>query len=196
MPQTQQWTRGLVVSAAAVAALSIPSTALAQAVDYRVLATNKTSTMEKELNEGAEAGFRYQAVMGGDTAIGGSEVVVVVSRVAEAKGRFSYKLLATSKTSTMEKELQQAADAGFEYRGQTVFKSTFGGEEVVCILERDKDAGAERSQYKLVATSKTSTLQKELLEAGRTGYQVLGMTVGKTALGGNELVAILRRSKS
>jgi hypothetical protein len=186
----------LVVSAAAVAALSVPSRAVAQAVDYRVLATNKTSTMEKELNEGAEAGFRYQAVMGGDTAIGGSEVVVVVSRVAEAKGRFSYKLLATSKTSTMEKELQQAADAGFEYRGQTVFKSTFGGEEVVCILERDKDAGAERSQYKLVATSKTSTLQKELLEAGRTGYQVLGMTVGKTALGGNELVAIMRRTKS
>ena len=196
MHQTQNWTRGLVVSAAAVAALCVPSRALAQPVDYRVLATNKTSTMEKELNEGAEAGFRYQAVMGGDTAIGGSEVVVVVSRVAEAKGRFSYKLLATSKTSTMEKELQQAADAGFEYRGQTVFKSTFGGEEVVCILERDKDAGAERSQYKLVATSKTSTLQKELLEAGRIGYQVLGMTVGKTALGGNELVAILRRAKS
>jgi hypothetical protein len=196
MPQTQGWTRGAVVSAAAVAALSVPSRALAQSVDYRVLATNKTSTMEKELNEAAEAGFRYQAVMGGDTAIGGSEVVVVVSRMAEAKGRFSYKLLATSKTSTMEKELQQAADAGFEYRGQTVFKSTFGGEEVVCILERDKDSGAERSQYKLLATSRTSTLQKELLDAGRVGYQILGMTVGKTAMGGNELVAILRRPRS
>jgi hypothetical protein len=196
MPQTQGWTRGLVVSAAAVAALYVPSRALAQSVDYRVLATNKTSTMEKELNEAAEAGFRYQAVMGGDTAIGGSEVVVVVSRVAEAKGRFSYKLLATSKTSTMEKELQQAADAGFEYRGQTVFKSTFGGEEVVCILERDKDSGADRSQYRLLATSRTSTLQKELLDAGRIGYQILGMTVGKTAMGGSELVAILRRPRS
>jgi hypothetical protein len=196
MPQTQGWTRGLVVSAAAVAALYVPARAVAQSVDYRVLATNKTSTMEKELNEAAEAGFRYQAVMGGDTAIGGSEVVVVVSRTAEAKGRFSYKLLATSKTSTMEKELQQAADAGFEYRGQTVFKSTFGGEEVVCILERDKDSGAERSQYRLLATSRTSTLQKELLDAGRIGYQILGMTVGKTAMGGNELVAILRRPRS
>jgi len=196
MARTQISTPDLFLAATVVAALQLPAPALAQSVDYRVLATNKTSTMEKELNEGAEAGFRYQAVMGGDTAVGGSEVVVVVSRVAEAKGRFSYKLLATSKTSTMEKELQQAADAGFEYRGQTVFKSTFGGEEVVCILERDKDAGAERSQYKLVATSRTSTLQKELLEAGRVGYQVLGMTVGKTAMGGNELVAILRRPKT
>lgn len=174
----------------------LPSAALAQRVDYRVLATNKTSTMEKELNEAAEAGFRFQAVMGGDTAIGGSEVVAVVSRGAEPKGRFAYKLLATSKTSTMEKELQQAADAGFEYRGQTVFKSTFGGEEVVCILERDKESGTERSQYKLIATSRTSTLQKELLEAGSIGYQIVGMTVGKTAMGGNEVVAILRRPRT
>ena len=96
----------------------------------------------------------------------------------------------------MEKELQEAADAGFEYRAQTVFKSAFGGEEVVCILERDKDAGAQRSQYKLVATSKTSTLQKELLDAGAAGYRVLGMTVGKTAFGGRELVAIVRRAKT
>jgi hypothetical protein len=49
-------------------------------------------------------------------------------------------------------------------------------------------------QYKLVATSKTSTLEKELLEAGAAGYEVIGMTVGKTALGGNELVAITRRA--
>jgi hypothetical protein len=51
--------------------------------------------------------------MGGDTAIGGSEVVVVMSRSGGSKGRFGYKLLATSKTSTMERELQQAAERGF-----------------------------------------------------------------------------------
>lgn len=163
-------------------------------IEFRVLATNKTSTMEKELNEAAEAGFRFQAVMGGETTVGGNEVVAIVSRTADAKPRFGYKLLATSKTSTMERELQEAADAGFEYRDQTVFKSTFGGEEVVCILERDKDAAdSQRSQYKLMATSKTSTLQKELLEAGAAGYQVVGMTVAKTAMGGKELLAITRR---
>jgi hypothetical protein len=163
-------------------------------IEYRVLATSKTSTMEKELNEAAEAGFRFQAVMGGETAIGGSEAVAVMSR-SESKGRFGYKLLATSKTSTMEKELQTAADAGFEYRAQTVFNSTFGGEEVVCILERDKDGGSRGSQYKLVATSKISTLQKELLEAGSAGYEIVGMTVAKTAMGGDELVAITRRTR-
>jgi hypothetical protein len=161
----------------------------------RVLATSKTSTLEKELNEAAEAGFRFSAVMGGETAIGGKEVVAVVTRAGASPsgGRYLYKLLATSKTSTMEKELREAADAGFEYRGQTVFESLFGGQEVVVILERDKDV-TTRSDYKLIATTKTSTLEKELLEVGNAGYSVVGMTVSKTALGGKELVAILKRS--
>jgi hypothetical protein len=165
-------------------------------VEYRVLATSRTSTMEEELNQAAEAGFRFDTVMGGDTAFGGSEVVVVMSRSGEIRGRFAYRLLATSRTSTMQKELQEAAAAGFEYRGQTVFKSRFGGNEVMSILERDKDATGPPSEYRLVATSRTSTLQKELMEAGAAGFHVVGMTVAETALGGDEVVAIMRRTKA
>src|SRR5688572_19692224 len=103
-----------------------------QATESKVFATSKTSTLEKELNEAADAGFRFAAVMGGETAIGGKEVVAVVTRNGAPRvgGRFLYKLLATSKTSTMEKELREAAEAGFEYRDQTVFESLFGGQEV------------------------------------------------------------------
>jgi hypothetical protein len=191
--------RLLILSLAAMSTFAIvPSTALAQSrpgIEYRVLATNKTSTMEKELNAAAELGFRFQAAMGGETAIGGNEVVSVVSKAEGSKGHYAYKLLATNRTSTMEKELQAAAEAGFEYRAQTVFNSAFGGDEVVCILERDKDAAEARGQYRLVATTKTSTLEKELVDAGQAGYQVLGMTVAKTALGGKELVAIMRRDR-
>ena len=92
-----------------------------------MLATNKTSTMQKEMQEAATAGYRFAAVMGGETSFGGNEVVVLMQKPASADGRFEYRLLATSKTSTMQKELQAAADAGFEYIGQTVFESTFGG---------------------------------------------------------------------
>ncbi len=172
------------------------------AIEHRVLATRRTSTMENELNEAAEAGFRFQAVMGGETAFGGNEVVVVVSRAAArrpavdsgfgARGRYAYKLLATQKTSTMQKELQEAADQGFHYRGQTVFSTAFGGKEVVVILERDKDAEPESFEYKLFATTKTSTLQRELQAAASAGYELVGMTVGETAFGGKELVAITR----
>lgn len=167
----------------------------ASAIEYRVLATGKTSTMEKELNEAAEAGFKFRSVMGGETVFGGNEVVAVMSRSGQTKSRYAYRLLATARTSTMQKELQEAADGGFHYAGQTVFDTLVGGDEVVVILERDRDAERLRFEYKLFATSKTGTLQKELLEAGAAGFEVVGMTVSKTALGGKELVAITRRAR-
>lgn len=171
------------------------ASAQAPGVEYRVLATNKTATMEKELNEAAESGFRFSAVMGGDTAFGGSEVVVVMSRGGQPRGRYAYRLLATSKTSTMQKELQQAADAGYHYRGQSVFETSFGGDETVVILERDEETASLAFEYRLLATSKTSTLDDELRGAGAAGYELVGMTVAKTAFAGSELVAITRRPK-
>ena len=165
---------------------------LAAEQDVRVLATAKTSTMEKEMNEAAEAGFRFAGVMGGDTAFGGSEVVVIMTRTSD-RPRLQYRLLATGKTSTMEKELQQAGDEGFEYRGQTVFKSTFGGKEVAVILERDKSVEPVAYRYRVLATSKTSTMEKELQQSTAAGYEFVGMTVGKTLIGGEEVVSILRK---
>ena len=162
--------------------------------DVRVLAANKTSTMEREMNEAAEAGYKFAGVMGGDTAFGGSEVVVLMTRIPAGSPGFGYKLLATSKTSTMQKEMQQAGDVGFEYRGQTIFKSTFGGKEVVVVLERDKAVTQPtKYEYRLLATKKTSTLQKEVSEATATGFAFVGMTVADTAIGGDEIVSILRK---
>jgi len=165
--------------------------------EYRLLATSKTSTMQKEMDEAGEAGFRFAGVMGGDTAFGGSEVVVVMSKDRESQdqGDYQYKLLATSKTSSMQKELQQAGDGGFEYRGQTVFQTKFGGQEVVIILERDRNKPSSHYEYKLLATKKTSTMQKELSRAGDTGFEFVGLTVGTTRFGGAELVSILRRQE-
>ncbi len=161
---------------------------------YKVLATSKTSTMEKEMNAAAEAGYVFAAVMGGETAFGGNEAVVVMEKHPVAQ-RMAYKLLATNKTGTMQKEMRAASDLGFEYVGQTVFTSLFGGEEVVVIMQRDKDDPTPKHEYLLLATSKTSTLEKELNEAGGGGYSVIGMTVGQTAMGGAELVAIARRER-
>ena len=163
--------------------------------EYRVLATKKTSTMDEELNEAADAGYRAVGIMGGSTAWGGSEVVVIMERDREdiEEGRYQYRLLATSKTSTMQNELQEAGDAGFTYVGQTVFSSTFGGQEVVIVLEHDRDVEQLNYEYKLLATSKTSTMQDELQEAADAGYVFVGVTVASTTFGGDELVTILRR---
>lgn len=179
------------------ACLSLTPSLVRAQVDYRVIATNKTSTSEKEMNEAADAGFRFGGTMGGETAFGGSEVVTVMYRDAGAEpGRFAYRLMATSKTSTMQKEMQEAGDAGFDYQGQTVFKSTFGGRETVVILERDRNVKERpRYEYRLLATTKTSTLQKELLEAGGAGFTFVGLTVAETLVGGKEVIAILRRTQ-
>lgn len=180
---------------ALVAILAMPSAAFAQST-FKVLATNRTATMEKEMNQAAEAGLRFGAVMGGETAMGGKEVVVVMQKAAPDAPEYQYRLLATSKTSTMKRELQDAADAGYAYVGQTVFETLFGGREVVCILERERGKRGDSGwEYELLATNRTGTMEKELQAAGRDGYEVVGLTVSQTAMGGNEVVAILRRKR-
>lgn len=164
--------------------------------EYKLLATGKTSTMEKELNEAADAGFRFEGVMGGETSFGGKEVVSILSRdpSGEAKARYQYKLLATNKTGTMQKEMTEAAAAGFVYRGQTVTDSMFGGREVIVIMERNRDTSGPVAEYRLLATSKTGTMQKELSEVAEAGYRYRGVTVAKTSFGGSEVVVITERS--
>ena len=174
--------------------LILPSSGFCQETEYKLLATKKTSTMDKELNEAANAGFRFEGVMGGETGFAGSETVVVMSRpLGDAPTQYEYKLLATSKTSTMQNELQEAAAAGFILKGQTVFKSTFGGKEVITILERNKDNPVPQFEYRLVATSRTSTMEKELQEVSAAGFRFDGMSVAGTLIGGSEIVIIVKR---
>jgi hypothetical protein len=162
-------------------------------LEYRLLATNRTSTMQSEMSEAGAEGFRFSQVMGGETAFGGKEAVVAMVREGAGYQK-EYRLLATNRTSTMQSELDAAGRDGFEYVGQTVFETTFGGKEVVVILERGHDRGAVRYEYRLLATRRTSTLEREMREAGADGFILEGLTVGATRFGGREVLAILSRS--
>jgi hypothetical protein len=68
-----------------------------------------------------------------------------------------------------------------------------GGREVAVILERDPVSGPKRVEYKLLSTTRTSTMDKELNQAGEEGFEFMAVMVGKTALGGNETISILKR---
>ena len=178
--------------------MSTDAVAADASFDYRVLATAKTSTMERELNEAAAAGYRFSKVMGGKSANGGQEVIAVMVKDPAISGERArtYRLLATTRTSTMQKEMQRLADEGYSYLGQTVFESAFGGKEVAVIMELDPATSkGPRSSYRLLATTKTSTMQKELQEAGAQGYVLLGLTVGKTEMGADEIITILRKEE-
>ena len=81
-------------AAAALLLCTATSSAAQDQFGYRVLSTAKTSTMQKEMQEAADAGYRFADVMGGETAIGGSEVVVVMARRSDPTA-WEYRLLAT-----------------------------------------------------------------------------------------------------
>ena len=150
--------------------------------EYQLLATSRTSTMQKEINQMAAQGYRLAGTMGGDTHEG--EIITVMRKLPDSddKDRFQYKLLATSRTGTMQRELQEAADQGYEYAG------VMARDEVMVILERDKTlASKQHSQYLLLATSRTGTMEKEMTQAAADGFEFMGL------LKRGEVIAIMRR---
>ena len=82
---------------------------------YLLLATKKTSTMQKELEEAASRGFRI--AVGSPTS--GSEMALILERAAQPPDIYAYKLLATTRTGTMQKELNEAAEGGFRLLPRT-----------------------------------------------------------------------------
>ena len=102
---------------------------------YLLLSTNRTSTMDKELNDAGERGYRFAAVQGGETVFGGNEVVVIMELDAEGR-RIRYILLATNRTGTIQREMNEAPPE-YDFVGMTVFSSTFGAKEAAVILEAE-----------------------------------------------------------
>ena len=74
-------------------------------------------------------------LQGGETAFGGSEAVVVITLDPEGR-RFRYILLATNRTGTMQREMNEAPPE-YSFAGMTVFDTRFGGNEAAVILEAE-----------------------------------------------------------
>lgn len=165
----------LVLSALFLLASAVMCAAQAPAGEgrYRLLVTARTSTMEKEVNEAAAQGYRI--LVGGPTNT--AEMAILMERVATSAAPYKYRLLATDRTGTMQKELSEAADGGYRLIPSTmVFKKALmsNAAEMVLLVEL-APTGAKRYEYKLLATSRDTTLQKELAEAQDAGYLVVGM---------------------
>ena len=102
---------------------------------YLILATSSTGTMEEELNAAGGRGYRVAGAQGGQTAFGGNEAVVIMSLDPEGR-QFRYVLLATSRTGTMQEELNEVPPE-YELVAMTVFRSTFRGDQAAAILEAE-----------------------------------------------------------
>lgn len=139
---------------------------------YKLLATTKTSTMQKELDEFSAKGYRI--LVGSPTS--SSEMALFMSDQGDAENPYQYKLLATTRTGTMQKELNETAAGGFRLLPRTMIAKSqlLGGVEIVMILEKPAKV-TQMYEYKLLATSLTSTLQKEVTEAQAEGFVIVGM---------------------
>lgn len=147
---------------------------------YLLLAAKKTSTVQQEIDQAAALGFRILA--GSPTS--GSEMVLFLERVAQPPDTYTYRLIATTNTGTFQKELAAAAQEGFRLLPSTLVAktSTIGGflgagkfsVELVVVLERAPKSD-KRYEYKLLATTRTATLQKEVSEAATAGFVLVGM---------------------
>ncbi len=163
---------------------AVAAPANASAREFRFVSTTKVSTMEKELNELAAQGFRLERVA---KSLVADDMAALVSRdpatattPTAAGPRFEYKVLATRRTGTMDKEIGEAAAQGYEIRGlASMFRpgiAIFIGDETAVVLERPAGEAARRFDYKLLATTREKTTQKEISETLAEGYKVLDLT--------------------
>ena len=85
-------TKTLTGLAMVLALLACTLPAMAQQAEqpdkYLLLATNRTGTMEEELNEAGERGYRFAGTQGGETAFGGNEAAVILeAEIGDALSR-------------------------------------------------------------------------------------------------------------
>src|SRR5262249_30985579 len=138
--------------------------------DYRVLATNRVSTLEKEMNEAAANGYRFSQFTAGETSFGGQELVMAMLKpLSSAEPLATYRVFSADTSSGLEKQLKAAGDDGFMLKGSVLFREGSGPAEPVCILERNQ--GDHRTiAYKFLSAARTSAMQKDLQDAGKDGY--------------------------
>ncbi len=147
-----------------------------------LLATERTSTMQRELDEAVALGFR---VISG-AALGLDEVAYLLER-DEPPGRpGSYLLLAARRPATLEAELNEAAARGYRLHPQSIL---FHDCELVLLMQ---PGAAEEPgyRYRVLETRRTSTLQRELEEAVGEGFRVVDLVSAE------KNVAVLERQFS
>lgn len=92
---------------------------------YRLVATTRTGTLQRELSEAAEAGYRVvpRAVTTKRSVGSGlfannnrdeGELLIVMEKAPDTSQGFAYQVLATSRTGTLQREMSETAERGYQ----------------------------------------------------------------------------------
>ena len=150
-----------------IALLSLAPMAEAQVAgpDYVFLDTDKTSTLQRELQEAADNGYRLVSGYGS-----WGRPTVILEKVLEPEP-IGYLLLATAKTGTLQDEIAEAATQG--HRLTSVFGK--GGEAVV-IMQRAPGQAAPTHEYVVLGAKRIDTMEEEFLTAAANGFKLVGQS--------------------
>jgi hypothetical protein len=133
------------------------------ATSYRLLATHKISTMEKEIAGAASLNFRVIAASGA-----GNEILVLMDKMPLGDKTHNYKVISTTRTSTFEKEINEAAAEGYRIvpqtgaalqKGSMLMGGTYGYEQAI-VMERQPES--PRVNYLLLGAGREGTIEREL----------------------------------
>jgi hypothetical protein len=144
---------------------------------YVVLSTKRIQTMEKELDAVAARGFRV--LYGAPTQQ--YDMAILLTRVqAMSSAPYSYKVLATSRFKTMEKELLEAARQGYRLMPRTaITKMGLLTNELVMLAEREPNSG-KSYEYRLITETKETKLHRKIDAAMAQGFVPVTMiTMGE-----------------
>ncbi|HEX5083029.1 MAG TPA: hypothetical protein VFY40_13365 [Blastocatellia bacterium] len=146
-------------------------------LEYRLIATTKGSTLEKELNELAKQGFRFEKEA---QAIGVSTFIVLASRPlgSTPSQRFEYRIFDIGQFA---KQKQELSSQGFIYRAAMLSSFLLSPGSMVYLLERDIGAPSSSYEYDVIASSKDKKLQTMLNGANSGGFAPVAIS-GATIL--------------
>jgi hypothetical protein len=165
--------------------------------EYKTLATNKLSTMKKELEAAAAEGYEFRGITTENKIIPFTfpETIVIMERpVGESKRRFDYKFVSTQREKTTQKELDTAVSEGYTPvemvfgEDTNTFSVLFGpgaNFHVTIVLARDaNNPGAEmgKREYRFLRTTRVSTMEKEMNQLAKEGFQFYLTSVGSITI--------------
>ena len=163
--------------------------------EYKVLATTRLATMDKELEAAAAEGYEFRGISTQSKLVpfsSGETLIVMERPVGETKRRFYYRLVTAQEKKTVQEELDEAVSAsytpvelilGFDSDKLSVL---FGPRYyATIILGRDVNrviASKDRREYRYLWTNKVSTMEKEMNQAAKAGFEFHQTSLGSMTL--------------
>lgn len=163
----------LLVLTGSAGAQTPPPAAKAEApFEYRVISTLKVASFERRLHELAVLGFRLEYGIEAAQVMRSSALLMRPQSVGTTP-RYEYKIVSTRKVATLQKELEEVAQQGYEVRTITANAKPYLGTEITLSLERPVGVAQPRFAYQVLKTGmgKEEQFNAQLSQSLAAGFR-------------------------